>query len=63
MNWWGGGLYGRWFSGRGFGLCQRRLGQLDVGDGPLRRIARNGGIIADGGQSAGVDAFDRLSRR
>jgi len=29
----------------------------------VEAIARNGGIIADGGQSAGVDAFDRLSRR
>ena len=48
---------------RGFGLCQRRLGQLDVGDRSFRRVARNGGIIADGGQPAGIDAFDRLSRR
>ncbi len=40
-----------------------RLGQPHVGDRPFRRIARNGGIIADGRQPAGVDAFDGLSRR
>jgi len=39
------------------------FGQLDVRDGSFRRVARNGGIIADGGQPAGIDAFDRLSRR
>ena len=44
-------------------LGLRRLGQLDVGDGALGRVARNGGVIADGGQPAGIDAFDRLSGR
>ena len=33
----------------------RWLGQLNVGDRPLRRVARDGGVIADGGQPAGVD--------
>ena len=35
--------------GRGRGLHDRRFGQADIGDGAFRRIARNGGIIADGG--------------
>ncbi len=42
-------------------LNHRRLGELDVGDGPLRGVAREGGIIADGGQPAGIDPFDGLS--
>ena len=47
----------------GFTRHDRRLGQLYVCDGPLRCVARDGGIIADGGQPAGVDPFDRLSGR
>ncbi len=34
---------------RGLGLLDRRLGQLHVCDRPFRRVARDGGIIADGG--------------
>ena len=37
-----------------------RLGQRYVGDRPLRRVAWDGGIIADGRQPAGIDAFDGL---
>ena len=47
-------------SGSGLAAALPGLGQLDVGDGPFRRVARDGGIVADGGQPAGIDAFDRL---
>jgi hypothetical protein len=45
----------------GFGRRHRGFGEHNVGDGPFRRIPGDGGIIADGGQPAGVDALDRLS--
>ena len=34
---------------RRFGGLEARFGQLDVGDGPFRRVPGDGGIIADGG--------------
>jgi hypothetical protein len=43
-------------------LCPR-LRQMNVRYRPFRRVARDGGIIADGGKPAGIEAFDRLSRR
>ncbi len=49
--------------GRGNGVDIRRdgfggrLGQLNVGDGPLGRVAGDGGVVTDGGQAAGVEAL------
>ena len=43
-------------------LFRDRFGERNVCNRAFRRVARNGGIIADGRQPAGIDAFDGLSR-
>ena len=41
------------------GSTQSGSGQLDVGDGPFGRVTRDGGVVADRGQPAGVEAVRR----
>ncbi len=52
-----------WREGRRLVNLDVGSGSRNVGDRAFRRVARNGGIIADGRQPAGIDAFDGLSRR
>ena len=36
-----------------------KIGQLHVGDGAFGRVTGDGGVVADGGQAAGVEALGR----
>ena len=54
---------GRRYGCRSIGRSRRfldlGLGQLHVGDGAFRCVTRDGGVVADGGQAAGVEALRR----